>query len=125
MAGCQGNIPATLAYVRPIHLFYPLALALTSPSLQNANNIVGHSKRSFASAIVVGSGGIGGIIATTVFRQADAPKYIPGIWTTIGLQLAALVVLACSSAWFASENRKTREDRTRLIEGQQGFFYTL
>jgi hypothetical protein len=93
--------------------------------VQNANNIVGQSKRAFASAVVVGSGGIGGIIATTVFRQADAPKYIPGIWTVIGLQVGVLFVVAGTSLWFATENKKTREDKTRLIEGQEGFLYTI
>lgn len=92
---------------------------------QSANNIVGHSKRAFASAIVVGSGGVGGIMATTIFRQADAPKYIPGIWTVIGLQVGVLLVVGGSSLWFTKENAKTRKDRKRLIEGQEGFFYTI
>ncbi len=42
------------------------------------NNVTGHTKRAFASAITIGGGGIGGIIASTVFRSKDAPGYRPG-----------------------------------------------
>jgi MFS family permease len=108
LAGCQGNIPAILAY--------------------NANNIVGHSKRSFSSAITVGFGGIGGIIATTVFRQQDSPKYLPGLWTTIGFQIATILVVLGTNARMASENDKKRTwegEGEFVIEGREGFYYTL
>ena len=42
------------------------------------NNIITTSKRAVASAMQVGFGAIGGIAASTVFRQQDAPRYIPG-----------------------------------------------
>jgi sugar phosphate permease len=42
------------------------------------NNIIGTSKRAVASALQVGFGGIGGIAASTVFRQQDNPRYVPG-----------------------------------------------
>lgn len=42
------------------------------------NNIVGQTKRAFTSALVIGAGGIGGIVASTVFRSVDAPGYRPG-----------------------------------------------
>lgn len=58
IAGAQSNVPAVLAY--------------------SQNNIRMSSKRSVTSALVIGFGGIGGIIASTVYRQADFPQYIPG-----------------------------------------------
>ncbi|KAG5219528.1 MFS substrate transporter [Salix suchowensis] len=42
------------------------------------NNVTGHTKRAFASAIAIGGGGVGGIVASTVFRSKDAPGYRPG-----------------------------------------------
>jgi len=42
------------------------------------NNIAGQSKRAFATAIAIGGGGIGGIIASTTFRAQDAPGFRPG-----------------------------------------------
>ncbi|PTU17938.1 hypothetical protein P175DRAFT_0535681 [Aspergillus ochraceoroseus IBT 24754] len=48
-----------------------------------ANNIRGQWTRAFASAILVGFGGVGGIAGSLIFRSQDAPRYIPGIWGAI------------------------------------------
>lgn len=42
------------------------------------NNVTGYTKRSFASALTIGGAGVGGIVASTVFRSKDAPGYRPG-----------------------------------------------
>ncbi len=42
------------------------------------NNTSGYTRRAFATAITIGGGAVGGIIAATVFRAKDAPKYRPG-----------------------------------------------
>jgi hypothetical protein len=59
-AGANANIPCSMAY--------------------QANNIRGQWTRAFASATLVGFGGIGGIAGSLIFRSQDAPDYIPGIW---------------------------------------------
>lgn len=70
---CNANVPAILTY--------------------QANNIRGQWKRAFCSATLVGFGGIGGIIGSTIFRDKDAPKYRPGIWATmIGNSLVIVIV---------------------------------
>jgi len=58
VGGSQPNIPAVLAFAQ--------------------NNIIGTSKRSVASALQVGFGAIGGIAASTVYRDQDSPRYVPG-----------------------------------------------
>jgi MFS-type transporter involved in bile tolerance (Atg22 family) len=58
VSGAQPNQPAALAFAQ--------------------NNIVGTSKRAVASALQVGFGAIGGIAASTVYREADYPRYLPG-----------------------------------------------
>lgn len=58
IAGSQNNVPGVLAY--------------------SQNNILRSSKRAVTSALVIGFGGVGGIVASTVYRQADAPTYVPG-----------------------------------------------
>jgi len=57
-AGACPNIPAVLAFAQ--------------------NNILNTSKRAVTSGFQIGFGAIGGIAASTVFRQQDAPRYIPG-----------------------------------------------
>ena len=62
-AGTNANIPASMAY--------------------QANNIRGQWTHAFASASLVGLGGVGGIAGSLVFRSQDAPRYLPGIWASI------------------------------------------
>ncbi|KZV95186.1 MFS general substrate transporter [Exidia glandulosa HHB12029] len=103
--GCQANIPAVVAY--------------------QANNIAGQSKRSFSSALVVGLGGIGGIVASVAFREKDSPKYLPGLATTIACQGLMIACCLSTTAWFMYRNAQVRRGEGKLIEGRQGFFYTI
>ncbi|ODH38519.1 hypothetical protein ACO22_02282 [Paracoccidioides brasiliensis] len=105
-AGCQGNIPAILAY--------------------QSNNIRMQSKRSVGSAMQIGFGAIGGILASTTFREVDAPKYVPGLWITTGLQFLILGLVTCTTIHFWRRNKQVDEGTaTKLIEGLAGFKYTL
>jgi len=91
-------------------------------------------------------GSTGGIMATTVFRAKDFPKYIPGSSTsflfiypgvlliplTPGLGAAigsqgVLISLVCLTTWhFSRLNKAVREGtRKEPLEGQPGFYYTL
>jgi len=55
-AASPANVPSVLAY--------------------QATNTVTHTKKSVSAAIVIGMGGVGGILASTVYRQADFPRYM-------------------------------------------------
>jgi sugar phosphate permease len=110
VCGCQGNIPAILAY--------------------QSNNIRGQSKRSVGSALQIGFGAIGGIIASTTFSQDEAPTYITGLWVTAGLQFYILVVVGGFTFYFMKKNKvvdRQRENGEPMdeIEGQAGFRYTI
>lgn len=73
--------------------------------------------------MVISFGGIGGIFATTVFRQADFPRYIPGIYATIACQLVLLTLLAGITMYFRLQNQKAGSGCQ--TEGQSNFVYTL
>lgn len=105
-AGCQGNIPAVLAY--------------------QSNNIRYQSKRSVGSALQIGFGAIGGIIASTSFREQDAPRYRPGLWATAALQFFTMGAVVVMSWHFARRNRQVDNGTAvKPIEGLAGFKYTL
>lgn len=105
-AGCQGNIPAILAY--------------------HSNNIRRQSKRVVASALQIGFGALGGILASTTFREKDAPKYLIGLWVTASLQFVILGILACLTPYFYLKNREVDAGTLKEpIEGRPGFKYTL
>ena len=48
-----------------------------------ANNVRGQWTRAFSSATLVGFGGLGGIVSSLVFRDQDAPQYLPGMYAAI------------------------------------------
>ncbi|KAJ3507198.1 hypothetical protein NLJ89_g6443 [Agrocybe chaxingu] len=104
-AGATSAIPGVLAY--------------------SANNITSHTKRSVQTATIIASGGIGGIFATTVFRQKDYPRYVNGLWATMGLQILMLFILGITTLVFRRRNRLRREGKIGPLEGQPAFYYTL
>lgn len=63
-----------------------------------ANNIRGQWKHSFCSASVIGSGGVGGIIGSLIFRSQDAPRYLPGLYACIVWVPRLLAVVRCALA---------------------------
>lgn len=105
-AGSGGCIPGILAY--------------------SSNNVVSHTKRGVTSAIVVSFGGLGGLFATAVYRQADAPYYMAGIYVTLACQALLLILLGVTTIHFMERNRQAQQcPRAIPIEGKVGFWYTL
>lgn len=110
VSGCQGNVPAVLAY--------------------QSNNIRGQSKRAVGSALQIGFGAIGGILASTTFKQKEAPFYRTGLWVTAALQFWMIFVLGCTTVYFMKKNKviELQEANGEALderEGQAGFKYTL
>ena len=105
-AGCLSNVPSILAY--------------------QCNNIRSQSKRSVGSALQVGFATIGGILASTVFRQQDAPRYIPGMWTSAVLQVFIIFGMVITSIHFKRRNKQVENGTVKKpIEGLVGFKYTV
>lgn len=95
-----------------------------SSAIQSSNNVISHSKRAASVALMVGFGGAGSIFATTTFREQDSPRYVPGLWATVGCQLLLLALLLLTSVHYYRVNRIVRHGGPP-VEGQQGFRYTL
>merc|ERR1712036_8431 len=85
-AGVNANIPAAMAY--------------------QANNIRGQWKRAFASATLVGFGGIGGIAGSTVFRGQDSPHYTLGIGFCIACNILIMLIVVVNTIVFRRQNRR-------------------
>ena len=103
-SGCNSNVPSVLTF--------------------QANNIRGQWKRAFASATLVGAGGIGGIIGSTVFRSQDSPAYIPGIIAVMIASALILLITALLDYQFWRANKKI-QSQGKVIEGLPGFRYTI
>jgi predicted MFS family arabinose efflux permease len=89
-----------------------------------ANNIRGQWKRALCSATLVGAGGIGGIIGSTVFRSQDEPNYRPGIICCIVAGCMILMITALMTLKLHRANKRA-DAGGKIIEGLPGFRYTL
>ncbi|KAJ7935099.1 major facilitator superfamily domain-containing protein, partial [Mycena leptocephala] len=103
-AGSSGSVIGILAY--------------------SSNNIVSHSKRAIVSSVVISAGGVGGLLASNIFTQASAPRYLPGIVVTIISQFLLLTVLCATTIYFRRQNAWAIRESAQL-EGHPGFLYTL
>lgn len=75
------------------------------------NNTSGHYKRAISSAMMVGFGNAGGIVASNVFISSQAPAYPTGYGTTLGLLWVC--ALACTGflvgVYFENQKRDRGE----------------
>lgn len=111
--------------------YFGVFLAVTSANANipciltfQANNIRGQWKRALCSATLVGTGGIGGIIGSTVFRAQDAPQYVPGMITAIIALVLVIVITLLLDFKFWRANKRA-DAGGKIIEGLEGFRYTL
>jgi len=104
VSGANANVPSILSYMH--------------------NNIVGQMKRSVASALLIGGGACGGIAASNIFRQQDAPKYIPAMAVVIATQVLSILHVL-KNFWVYSRANRQADRGERILEGQEGFRQTL
>ncbi|QPC71258.1 hypothetical protein HYE68_002010 [Fusarium pseudograminearum] len=104
VAGANGLVVTTLAW--------------------QANNIVGDARRAVSTGILISVSGVGGIYSSMVFRQQDAPNYLPGIIAVMAINVGAVVVAALTML-VLRHNNKLADEGKYLCESREGFRYTL
>jgi len=102
--GFNTNIPACMTY--------------------QSNNIRGQWKRAFCSATLIGTGGIGGIAGSLMFRSQDAPGYRPGMYASLGCAVLTLIVICINTWYFKRENAKA-DKGLKILQGHPDFRYTV
>jgi len=101
--GCQANIPGTLAY--------------------GQSQTAEIRKKGVVAAAMISVGAAGGITGSTIFRSQDAPQYLPGMWSTIAMQILYCVLTVCMSMYLKRQNRLADEGKRPALEGVEGFRY--
>ena len=121
---CQESIPKGARYFA----LYAITCGgyITQPILLGwiSNNMGGHYKQSIASAVQVGVGNTGGLVASNVFFDSEAPLYRTGFGVSLGMTwICALACIICF-VWVYRENRLRdmgkRNDRYELPEDELG-----
>ena len=83
-----------------------------------SNTVSGHYKRSVASAMQIGVGNLGGVVASLVFFDYEAPLYQTGLGVSLGMMWVSAVSCSGLYAHAIRENKKRdRGERDgRLLE---------
>lgn len=85
------------------YITQPITLAWMS------NLVSGHYKRSVSSAMQVGLGNLGGIVASNIFLTREAPKYRTGYGVSLGMLWICGV--SCTAMYFLARHENRRRDR--------------
>ncbi|KAK2623503.1 hypothetical protein QTJ16_006504 [Diplocarpon rosae] len=88
------------------------------------SQIANQEKRSMSAVALVFAGAVGGIAGSTIFRSQDAPEYLPGMWTSIGLNISIVPCLLGMTWYMKYQNRLLKEGKIGPLEGVPGFEYT-
>ncbi|KAL4934718.1 major facilitator superfamily domain-containing protein [Aspergillus undulatus] len=92
---------------------------LTQPILMGwlSNNMAGHYKQSIASAMQIGFGNCGGLVASNVFFDGEAPGYRTGFGVSLGMTWICGVSCALFLTYLVRENRaRQRGERDWRLE---------
>ncbi|PKY08745.1 MFS general substrate transporter [Aspergillus campestris IBT 28561] len=105
---CQGSVPVGVRY------FAVFAITsggfLTQPILMGwlSNNMAGHYKQSIASAMQIGFGNCGGLVASNIYFDSEAPGYRTGYGVSLGMTW--ICGLSCMAfLWYLVKENKLRE----------------
>lgn len=74
-----------------------------------SNCMSGHHKKSVSSAMQIGFGNAGGIVASNIFLATEKPFYKTGFGTTLGLLW--ICALACTVLFFGVRAENKKRDR--------------
>lgn len=101
--GVQSNVPGILSY--------------------SQNQTGKPQKKGITSAAVVSAGALGGICGSTIFKSEDAPRYLPGMWSTIAMQFLFIAITFSLSMYFKRQNRLADQGEESRLEDVEGFRY--
>lgn len=81
------------------------------------NNAAGHYKRSVSSAMMIGFGNCGGIIASNIYITSERPRYPTGLGVSLGLLWLCAIASTVFLVGMRWENkRRDRGERDILLE---------
>ncbi|CAG8929592.1 unnamed protein product [Penicillium salamii] len=85
-----------------------------------SNNISGHYKQAVATAMQIGFGNCGGFVASNIFLSSEAPLYVTGYATSLGLIWLCLIASCGLLVFLWRENRRReRGGGARLVFGPE------
>lgn len=87
-------------------------------------SIRSQSKRGFASALVIGWGGVSGILAAVGFMEKEAPSYPTGIRLLLSMFAISVAMAVSLIVWFRFQNKRADAGKA-ILEDDPQFRYQL
>jgi hypothetical protein len=85
------------------------------------NNAAGHYKKSVSSAMIIGFGNCGGIIASNIYITGEKPRYPTGFGVSLGLLWICAVTSTIFLLGMRWENkRRDAGERDSRLDGEDG-----
>ncbi|KJY01880.1 phthalate transporter like protein [Zymoseptoria brevis] len=84
------------------------------------NNLRGDGKRAVATAVMISVSGIGGVYSSVVFRQQDAPDYVPGLVAVMCANGLAVALSTITTVVLRRQNRRAEQGEV-ILAGLEGF----
>ena len=82
-------------------------------------NLGGHARRAIGSALIVGIGNLGGIVAVYTFPSKDAPEYKLGYGLCIGLLSFSALCLGGLLIGYVAQNKKRAQQGITEVSDQE------
>lgn len=82
-----------------------------------SNNLSGQTKRGVGSAMQIGIGNFGGLVASNIYRAQDAPHYTLGHAIELGFVIQGLLITAPLYAFML---RRANARKRRVMEEEAG-----
>lgn len=118
----QRRVPVGAAYFALYLVVIGAYIAQPIVLVWVTNNMGGHYKRSISSAMQIGFGNVGGIIASNIYITKEAPLYLRGYITSLGLLWLCGVGSTALLIGMSRENKKRdngqRDERYNLPMGE-------
>jgi len=119
--------PQLSAHARYAGIFLAIASCQannTAILIFGQNNVVGSAKMNVASVLNIASGTISGIIGSTIYTRQTAPRYMPGLATTMALN--ACLMITCIVAWIVLHRKNKQADQGKVVfHNVPGWRWTL
>ncbi|KAI9830156.1 MAG: hypothetical protein M1819_005833 [Sarea resinae] len=102
----QGGLPVGVKYMAVF--FVTSGIYITQPITIGwlANNVGGHYKRAFSSAIQISLGNCSGFVGSLIFLTKEAPRYPRGYGAALAMLLFCGIVCTVTEILLIRENRK-------------------
>src|SRR5215208_3143612 len=82
------------------------------------NNVAGNAKRGIASAMLISWSNIGGIIASGIYQQKDAPHYLSGHLISMAFLFMGICVSAIQYIMLDNINKRKKVNPQIFLEGK-------